>query len=176
MEMGQPDFHQTFGFLLHAIGFDPRAGGHLDDFLRTGIEVRHIPHPHRGAEVLVRVRRDHIGGNACRVRIVRSDHDTQIPAEVHPMRMGEEPGVRHTFDTGDVPYRTPRLGGVVFADYVAFDIDLDKATRRREVLCAQIGDQQIIVGQLDDVIDPGKFFDLRRSRYQEGELEYAADQ
>ena len=80
--------------------------------------------------------------------------------------MGEEPGVRHTFDTGDVPYRTPRLGGVVFADYVAFDIDLDKATRRREVLCAQIGDQQIIVGQLDDVIDPGKFFDLRRSRYQ----------
>ena len=82
------------------------------------------------------------------------------------MRMGEEPGVRHTFDTGDVPYRTPRLGGVVFADHVAFDIDLDKATRRREVLCAQIGDQQMIVGQLDDVVYPGKLLDLGRSCYQ----------
>ena len=175
MKMGQPDFHQTFGFLLHAIGFDPRAGGHLDDFLRTGIEVRHpTPAPWcRGPGP---------GSKGPYWRqCLQGPHSPKRPRHPDPgggpsLRMGEEPGVRHTFDTGDVPYRTPRLGGVVFADYVAFDIDLDKATRRREVLCAQIGDQQIIVGQLDDVIDPGKFFDLRRSRYQEGELEYAADQ
>jgi hypothetical protein len=41
---------------------------------------------------------------------------------------------------------------------VALDIDFDEAARRREVLCAEVGDQQVVVGQLNDVIDPGKFF------------------
>lgn len=52
-QMGQPDFHQTFWFFLHRVAFDARTRGHLDDFLRAGIEVGHIPHAHCGAEILV---------------------------------------------------------------------------------------------------------------------------
>jgi len=51
-------------------------------------------------------------------------------------------------------------------DHVAFDIDFDETAWRRQVLGAQIGDQQMIVGQLDDVVYPGKLFDLGRSCYQ----------
>src|SRR5262249_38040351 len=46
---------------LHGGGFDPRPSGHLDDFLRIGIEARTVPQPHGPAEILARVPRTCIG-------------------------------------------------------------------------------------------------------------------
>ena len=82
------------------------------------------------------------------------------------MRMREEPGVGHALDTRHVPHWPPGLGSVIFVDHVAFDVDFHQTARRREILRTQIGDQEIAIRQLQDVIDPGKFFHLRRGGYQ----------
>ena len=133
---------------------------------RAGLQIRELPEPDGGAAVLGDAVQGRGRGQAERVGIVGGDHEVEILTDVDPVRMGEQAGIGDAMNARHVAGGPTCLGGGVFADDRAVQPQLDQPARRGQVLGTHVGDEQVAVGRLGEVVDAGEILDVLGRRDQ----------